>query len=50
MTYSINSTYYSDGKRQITILWDSKEGERMTLLEIEDLLNDYFKEREYWKV
>lgn len=37
----IESTFYSDGKRQITVTWDSSEGERATLEELYKLIDQY---------
>lgn len=41
----IDSTYYSDGTRQMTVWWQSPEGERDTLFELRELVNEYFAKR-----
>jgi len=38
----ITSTYYSDGKRQITVLWDSPTGDRKVLNELTEIIEGYF--------
>ena len=42
MEVKIESTFYSDGTRQVNIEWVSKEGERTVLHGLEDLINEYF--------
>lgn len=42
MNHKIESTFYSDGTRQIIINWKSTEGERKVLHDLEDLINEYF--------
>lgn len=44
MKPDITSTYFSDGKRKLTVLWDSPSGERKILFDLEDIINKYFEE------
>lgn len=39
----ITSTFYSDGKRQIVVVWESYEGQRKILHDLEDLIVKYFE-------